>query len=56
MSKHKAKNEIDMVLFVSTVLVIVVQQEDEEGINPLIKVWNFDKVHFVVVFENYCSL
>jgi len=26
------------------------QQEDEEGINPLIKVWNFDKVSFVFSF------
>jgi len=24
------------------------QQEDEEGINPLIKVWNFDKVNLVI--------
>jgi len=39
---------MDVMLVVSTVLVVV-QQEDEEGINPLIKVWNFDKVHFVVL-------
>ena len=27
-------------------MLLFLQQEDEEGINPLIKVWNFDKVNF----------
>jgi len=28
--------------------LLFLQQEDEEGINPLIKVWNFDKVNLVI--------
>jgi len=31
---------------------LCLQQEDEEGINPLIKVWNFDKVSFVIFGDN----
>ena len=27
------------------VMFLALKQEDEEGINPLIKVWNFDKVN-----------
>ena len=26
-------------------MLLSFEQEDEEGINPLIKVWNFDKVN-----------